>query len=348
MTAVTIQMPKKLLQRLEEMTSNRDTILLDQGVVATLRDLLEVDDIRLYDIARRGGDTLVALTTWSDHEGLHSRHAYLTDKDYEPISCYPEILACTSQGSAAISVHASDSSIYQFISVSVGRRVIACFEIRHFEPPSKHKKDLAKGILGLYRNYLALLEDSQTDTLTGLANRKTFERNIAHLLIRSSDAVLPSNSDDQERRNRAGEENWLAIIDIDHFKQINDRFGHLYGDEILVLLADLMRKTFRKNDRLFRFGGDEFVVLLRHVSYRSALSTLERLCKKVTSHNLPQVGLLTATIGFTKIGLGDTPNAVLGHADDALYHAKENGRNQVHCFETLVESGALPGKILPD
>lgn len=109
-----------------------------------------------------------------------------------------------------------------------------------------------------------------------------------------------------------------------------------------------MRKTFRKNDRLFRFGGDEFVVLLRHVSYRSALSTLERLCKKVTSHNLPQVGLLTATIGFTKIGLGDTPNAVLGHADDALYHAKENGRNQVHCFETLVESGALPGKILPD
>jgi diguanylate cyclase (GGDEF)-like protein len=337
-------MPNKLLHRLEAMTNHRDTILLEQGVITTLRDLLDVQDIRLYDIARRGDDLFIALSTWCDQEELHSRHASLTEKDYEPISFYPEIMASITRSSDSGFIYAKEGSHYQFISISVGRQVMACCEIRYLELPSRHKKDLAKGILGLYRNYLTLLEDSQTDTLTGLANRKTFERNIAHLLIRSSDAVLSVTENDQERRNRAVEENWLAIIDIDHFKQINDNFGHLYGDEILELLADLMRMTFRKNDRLFRFGGDEFVVLLRHVSYRSALSTLERLLKRVSSHSLPQVGQLTATVGFTKIRLGDTPNAVLGHADEALYHGKENGRNQVHSFETLVELGVLSKK----
>jgi len=337
-------MPKKLLQRLEAMTNHRDTILLEQGVITTLRDLLEVHDIRLYDIARRGDDMIIALSTWCEQEELHSRHALLTEKDYEPISLYPEILASITHPSDSGFIYAKESFHYQFISISVGRQVMACCEIRYLELPSRQKKDLAKGILGLYRNYLTLLEDSQTDTLTGLANRKTFERNIAHLLIRTSDAASPVAKNDQERRNRAVEENWLAIIDIDHFKQINDSFGHLYGDEILELLADLMRETFRKNDRLFRFGGDEFVVLLRHVSYKSALSTLERLLKRLSSHSLPQVGQLTATVGFTKIRLGDTPNAVLGNADEALYHGKENGRNQVHCFETLVELGKLSKK----
>jgi len=337
-------MPTRLLRHLEAMTSHRDTALLDTSVLTSLRDLLQVEDIRLYDLAHKGDRILYALTTWCDQAGVHSRHATLVDDDYTPLACHPQIAACVAT-SAPCLVPDDDHHLHQFLPIFIDRQIVGCCEINYLTPPSRHKKDLAKGILSLYRNYLTLLEDSQTDTLTGLPNRKTFERNLARLLIRG-DNPRRANGRGQERRHKAGEENWLVIIDLDHFKQINDRFGHLYGDEVLVLLADLMRKTFRQHDRLFRFGGDEFVVLLRHVSYDNARNTLERLRRQVASHVLPEVGPLTATCGFAMIRPEDTPVTVLGHADDALYYAKEQGRDQVQCYERLLDSGLLPAKQL--
>ncbi|MBA3997480.1 MAG: hypothetical protein C0466_09955 [Candidatus Accumulibacter sp.] len=177
------------------------------------------------------------------------------------------------------------------------------------------------------------------------SNRKTFERSLARLLV---DEGVRGNERENERRGGAhgGEENWLAIIDIDHFKRINDHFGHLYGDEVLILIANLMRRAFRQHDKLFRFGGEEFVVLLRGVSYENALGTLERFRQKVAEHAFPQVDQITASVGFAVILPQDTPNAVLGHADEALYFAKDNGRNQVFCYEKLIECGKLPKKML--
>jgi diguanylate cyclase (GGDEF)-like protein len=335
-------MPKHLLRYLEAMTSHRDTALLDTSVLTSLRDLLQVNDIRLYDLAYKGDDIFYALTTWCDGEGIHSRHSTLVDEDYQSVSCHPQIAACANSGGPMVTLDEHDEP-HQFLPIHVENQIFGCCEIHYPAPPTRHKRDLAKGILGLYRNYLTLLEDSQTDTLTGLPNRKTFERNLARLLIRG-DAHRRPGRGPQERRQKGDEENWLVIIDLDHFKQINDQFGHLYGDEVLVLLSDLMRRTFRQHDHIFRFGGDEFVVLLRQISYENAKITLERLRRRVASHVLPEVGPLTASCGFAMIRPEDTPVTVLGNADDALYYAKENGRDQIQCFQKLLESGLLPGK----
>lgn len=337
-------MPKRLLRYLEAMTSHRDTALLDTSVLTSLRDLLQVNDIRLYDLAQKGGTTLYALTTWCDGKGIHSRHHQLVDEDYQPVALHPQIATCANSGGSLLATDEDDEP-HQFLPIHVDGDVIGCCEIHYNTIPSRHKRDLAKGILGLYRNYLTLLEDSQTDTLTGLPNRKTFERHLARLLIRGEGQRRSNPA--TERRQKGGEENWLVIIDLDHFKQINDRFGHLYGDEVLALLADLMRKTFRQHDHIFRFGGDEFVVLLRRVNYDNALATLERLRRRITSHVLPEIGPLTATCGFAMIRAEDTPVTVLGNADDALYYAKEHGRDQVQCFQKLIEGGLLPGKQMP-
>ena len=102
--------------------------------------------------------------------------------------------------------------------------------------------------------------------------------------------------------------------------------------------------SFRQRDRLFRFGGEEFVVLLRQVNHEDALAALERFRVQVSEHIFPQVGQITASVGFAMIHPADTPNAVLGYADEALYYAKGQGRNQVHCYERLIESGALAKK----
>jgi diguanylate cyclase (GGDEF)-like protein len=89
----------------------------------------------------------------------------------------------------------------------------------------------------------------------------------------------------------------LAIIDIDNFKSVNDNFGHLYGDEILIQLAQIIRSSFRDEDLKFRFGGEEFVILLKASSIEACKHTLERFRQNVASQDFPTVGQVTVSIG---------------------------------------------------
>ena len=145
-----------------------------------------------------------------------------------------------------------------------------------------------------------------------------------------------------ERRHESiGSSYWLAMIDIDHFKRVNDTYGHLIGDEVLLLLARLMRACFRFHDQLYRFGGEEFVVLMRCNGEAEAALALERLRTSTASHLFPQVGHITISIGFSEVRPGDTPSGAFERADKAVYHAKEHGRNQVCSHAALIAQGKL-------
>ena len=118
---------------------------------------------------------------------------------------------------------------------------------------------LVFGVLRIYRNVQTLLDYSERDSLTGLLNRKIFDDSFYKV---SSLPLLDAKLDEGERRHASGSRYWLGVVDIDHFKTVNDRFGHLIGDEVLLLLSRIMRGAFRFSDQLYRFGGEEFVVLL--------------------------------------------------------------------------------------
>ena len=133
----------------------------------------------------------------------------------------------------------------------------------------------------------------------------------------------------------------LAVLDIDHFKRINDRLGHLYGDEVLLLFSRLMRECFRDNDLLFRFGGEEFVVVLHDIARSQAAAVFERFRRKLEGRAFPQVGTVTVSTGFVAIGAQDLPSTIIQQADAALYHAKHTGRNRVCCHEELIAAGDL-------
>ena len=135
--------------------------------------------------------------------------------------------------------------------------------------------------------------------------------------------------------------NWLGVIDIDHFKRVNDSFGHLIGDEVLLLLSRLMRSTFRYHDRLYRFGGEEFVVLMRSASADAAALAFERLRSNVERFVFPRVGRITVSVGFTQVRPDDTPASAFERADRAVYHAKQSGRNRVTSHAALVADGTL-------
>jgi len=180
------------------------------------------------------------------------------------------------------------------------------------------------------------MQHSQTDQLTGLANRKTFDECVAKVY---EQLPLESEPVAEERRESRPMDYWLVMVDIDHFKSVNDRFGHLYGDEVLVLLAQTMQTSFRENDMLFRFGGEEFVLIIRCADHAACLVSLERFRKRVEQRSIPQVGNITISMGATKMERKTFAATIVDRADQALYFSKRNGRNQITVFEDLVAQG---------
>lgn len=110
---------------------------------------------------------------------------------------------------------------------------------------------------------------------------------------------------------------------------------------MLLLLSRLLRSSFRHFDRLYRFGGEEFVVVLDGLEADRASLAFERMRANVERFEFPQVGRVTVSVGFTLTGASDTPSSAFARADKALYHVKEHGRNQVAQFESLVRDGQI-------
>ncbi len=148
---------------------------------------------------------------------------------------------------------------------------------------------IIQGMLGIYSNFSHVLLDSQTDQLTGLSNRKTFDEAIGKIY----EIIYPEADIANDKRRHLSDKKvtyWLALIDIDYFKKVNDTYGHVYGDEVLVRMAQLMRGCFRENDLLFRFGGEEFVLVLESPDEESCRIAVERL-RRWQYHNQLRSGL---------------------------------------------------------
>ena len=151
-----------------------------------------------------------------------------------------------------------------------------------------------------------------TDELTGAFNRN-------HL-----NSVLPQ---EMVRNLRYDKTFGILIIDIDHFKNINDAFGHAVGDKVLQKVAQVLSKSIRSNDTLVRWGGEEFVVIAIEVDEKTLNHLCEKLRNKIEDDSYSSVDKVTVSIGATLFRKDDTQDALLLRADKALYEAKEKGRN---------------------
>lgn len=190
-------------------------------------------------------------------------------------------------------------------------------------------------LLQIFSNQLNLLSRNELDGLTGLHNRQSFDERIKHLVLNAG------HGDRRAHSSVAAQHHSLALFDIDHFKMVNDKFGHLYGDEVLVQFARLMSNAFRHQDMMFRYGGEEFAVVLVGTSSESAVSKLDSFRMVLEAYKFPQIGCKTVSIGVTDISPGESVDTIINRADKALYYVKQNGRNQVSRYETLVAQGKL-------
>lgn len=193
----------------------------------------------------------------------------------------------------------------------------------------------------IYTNHQMMISMNDKDSLTDLYNRKSFDRQMERFLKNNTEQI---NRHQDEIENNI----CLAILDLDHFKWINDRFGHLYGDEILFLFAQQMQNVFRGDDLSFRYGGEEFVVILIDVDYQTAEKVLQRFRKHIESYQFPQNLQVTVSVGLTQLENNSMQSVIMDRADQALYYAKEHGRNNVVCYEKLLQDGSLDELLSED
>jgi diguanylate cyclase (GGDEF)-like protein len=156
---------------------------------------------------------------------------------------------------------------------------------------------------------------ARTDALTALANRRAFDEALRREIARSQ---------------RLGDRLSVALADLDHFKSINDRYGHITGDHVLASAAAIFGRQMRPYDMAARYGGEEFVLLLPGTSIHEAIGIAERIRKEVELIELSEHdGKITVSFGVASWAAGETPAEFVGRADAALYDAKSAGRNRV-------------------
>ncbi len=169
---------------------------------------------------------------------------------------------------------------------------------------------------------------ARTDKLTGLANRHYFEQKLA---------------EEVEYSNLTGNPLNILIFDLDNFKKFNDTYGHVWGDKLLTLFSDIIKQCIRKSDIPVRYGGEEFLIMVRDLDFHTAKSVGERIRTQLERQRI-YVGLdddrkrATVSCGVAQYPK-DSKNIkeVIEFADKALYHAKENGKNRISCYgETLI------------
>jgi diguanylate cyclase len=180
--------------------------------------------------------------------------------------------------------------------------------------------------------------EASRDPVTGLANRRCFDRTIEAIAERAKIDRLPFS---------------LLMIDIDHFKRFNDRLGHLIGDSILKLVGSVLNQSAREDDLVARFGGEEFAMVLSNADLDTAVMVAERVRTKVMGREMKRrstgenLGTITVSVGVASYRTNEDPRNLIKRADACLYEAKATGRNKT-CSETLVRDAVVSDRKVAD
>ncbi|MFC3034625.1 GGDEF domain-containing protein [Pseudoalteromonas fenneropenaei] len=330
-------MQEELLNSVIKITKTRDIDSLEYSLISTIQEFIGCQEISVYKDLQVPGELAVerslSLKSLAKREYDWGERILVKEPPAELISCLQS--ACT------ITVQSSDGLEKRWVPINLHDKPVGSIAI-----VSKGLKSSDQVLLNafcrIFENYLTILHENERDKLTGLLNRQTFEVKLKQLIEKQvlKQHRVTRNSSDENRSKQPGACSWLAIMDIDFFKAVNDNYGHVCGDEVLLLLAQKMRQFFRATDLLFRFGGEEFVLVFEPTSYESIKKKMNEFMELVRTTHFPFVKKLTVSVGMSKISPYDFPITVLENADKALYYAKEHGRDQLWFYDDLV-AGSL-------
>lgn len=302
-----------IVDSLVSITSHTEKTNLEKSLLLALNDVMPTQSIRLFRAHESDLQQISFISLSADEV------TFATPEDIasQPISSkLSSTIDDVSRHGEYKSVAGAGDMAWQVIYPSFDtRNTPFLILVQSCQQPTEWEQKAVHGIFKVYANHVALIEKTQRDKLTSLFNRETLDDEITKILV-SRESELFEEDITKTRRSRSGQaRNWLGIMDIDHFKQINDTYGHLYGDEVLILTSRIMTSgCMRDDDLVYRYGGEEFVVLLKAASQEDAFNAFERLRIIIAEHDFPQVGNVTISIGFVEVTSQQAPSDVIGEA----------------------------------
>ena len=334
-----------LIAHVVKISSRRDRTEINSAMVEALNGLFQPQQVTIYRCYTGRNKAVFFPCAGIGPNGSFLRNAYLPDRQFcHGIDQDRLLQRCRAEGSVVLD--RLDDGSHRIVFPIIRRQEPSyMIDLVLRDEFSADRRVALMGLIEYFSNHIALLDYGEGDSLTGLLSRKTFDKHLFELLGQAANDERLGNGRGEPRRRRGRSDatsHWLAVCDIDHFKQVNDTFGHLIGDEVLIMVAQVMRHAFRFDDQLFRFGGEEFVALLQPTDAASAKATLERFRSQVASQVFSRIGHITISIGFCHMQAHDTPADTIDRADEALYFAKRQGRNRIACHDDLVANRQLP------
>ncbi|WP_428419797.1 GGDEF domain-containing protein [Methylibium sp.] len=279
-----------------------------ERLTADGRALTEADVTRLFKkfVAPVGLETSerVAESARRILQGMEQSALEATDRT----SAFDQSL---SQWQAELDREARDSTALQEVVDSTRQMTDAVRQLQSRLDVSQ------KEIAQLRAEVAAVRSEAQSDSLTGLHNRRSFEQHVAKFLADRQSAMS------------------LVLVDIDHFKLVNDTHGHLFGDQVLMAVARVLRESLRIDDIAARIGGEEFALLLPSTPLKGAVELAERIRTAIAGSRIrrrnseQQVGQITVSLGVADLWPTDNGESWFTRADEALYTSKREGRNRV-------------------
>jgi|GEM_PF-255440 len=316
----------KGLQFAIELTAQPTRAALSRKFAGILRDLYNLRSIQLY--RSEYGQSIESKRNLD----LADVRVFdcLTALDQPlPLHTLPGAYTCAANDEAV--ELENDSYTSSYFPIHSGGGVGEILALEH-QLKTLQDQPLLQSLISLFENLINIFNLAERDSLTNLLNRKAFDKTMSQIHTKEHQNFITRSKHHFV---------YLALIDIDHFKHVNDQFGHLYGDEILIGFARLMEQSFRRQDWIFRYGGEEFAAIIEDVSPQHIELVLNRFREKVEQHQFPFVGTITISIGCVHIESGGASPLTIDKADKALYYAKEHGRNRVSVYENLVSQGEL-------
>jgi diguanylate cyclase (GGDEF)-like protein len=340
-----------LIEHIVKLTDHRDRDLLELTLSKALLDLLPIQRIVIARVVAEEGEK-----RWLDVARLDARGGgKVVDPLRVDFSTLPRLddardrMKCLEQRETVEIAWAGEDGprISMLPLFSDSRKDDAgVIEVHSDAPLGRDQLQTIEQLRRIYRNMYSLLEYSDRDALSGLLNRKSLDDAFYSAVLEELDGMTgeaPMTGKpmgmSHERRHRVPANYWLGSAIIDNFALINDKHGHLIAEEVLLLVARVMNNTFRTYDRIYRFGGEHFGVLMHCPDEALVLAAFERFRANVEKFNFPQVGRVTVSCGFTSVMADDSPSSALEKTERAVDFAQRSGRNKVCSHLGLVRRG---------
>lgn len=347
-----------LLDHLKALTDHRDRNHLELTLAKALIALLPIDRVVLARVVSEEG-----VRRWLNIASLDARGGgkvvdplRVDFTTLPPVEDHRDRFRCV-EGSAVVEVAWAGAAGPRITYFPLFKELLnneqGVMEVHSNAPLMPDQRRTVEAMLHVFRNMFNLLAYSDRDALTGLLNRKALDDTFYRAVLEEIDAGVNLRSEvlsapvapGHERRHRVPPNYWLGTVSVDKFRVLNDQYGHMLGEEVLLLVGRILGNTFRTYDRIYRFRGEQFGVLMHCPEEALVLAAFERFRANMEKFNFPQVGRVTACAGFTRVSAEDSPSTALERAERAVNHAQQQGYNKVFGHADLKRKGIFEAAI---